>query len=470
MAQFSYQTVWRLAGPNIISNILFVSISFAHLWIVAPLGREASAAVVTGARVQFLLMSAAMALSVATTAVVARAWGADEKFEASASTTTSLALCIMVAVFLSVPTYVFAPQIVGIFGLDTTTTQMAVDYIRPVAIFNFAFALTVTMTTAMRAISDVIRPLRFTAAATVLSIIMSYILARGVFTYEGIGIAGIPIGTGAAQLLIVMYFMMRWLLKKYDLVPVASATFDNKRLAQLIKIGTPAALEQIIIQMSFVLFMVIIGAYGTAPFAAYGIGITILSVCIVVGLGFGAASSTLVGQSLGAGNEAEARASGWAAMRLAIGLMTIIAGLIYLMRGFLAALLSTDAETRELTEYFILILALIQPLMAIEFAIGGALRGAGDTRYPLFVSFAGMILGRLVIGYIIFKAGASIEAMFAIIILDYLIKIILLLARFRSSKWVDATSTHAPAAVQSVAGVSRVAVRSYYQTHNEEPE
>lgn len=470
MAQFSYQTVWRLAGPNIISNILFVSISFAHLWIISPLGSRASAAVVTGSRIQFLLMAAAMALSIATTAVVARAWGANEKDEASAATTSSLSLALIIALTLSLPTYIFAPAIVSIFGLDEQTEIMAVDYIRPVAIFNFAFALTLTMSTAMRAISDVIRPLRFAAASTVLSIVFSYVLTRGTLSYEGMGIVGIPIGTGIAQLLIVLYFMCLWALRRYELTPIKGTALDGRRLKQLLKIGAPAAIEQMIIQLSFIVFMVMIGAYGTPAFAAYGIGITILSVCIVIGLGFGAASSTLSGQSLGAGNEEEARASGWAAMRLAIASMAVIATLIYLSRGFLAALLSTDPETQALTEYFILILAIIQPLMAIEFAIGGALRGAGDTRYPLYISFIGMILGRLVIGYIVFLAGGSIQLMYGIIIIDYLLKTTLLILRFRGNKWIGDDLNHVPTAVQSVAGVSRVAVRSYYQTHDEEPE
>jgi putative MATE family efflux protein len=471
VAQFSYHTVWRLAGPNIISNILFVSVSFAHLWIISPLGPEASAAVVTGSRIQFLLMAAAMALSIATTAVVARAWGAHEKEEASAATTASLSLAIMIAFALSAPTYFFASSIVSIFGLDAKTQAMAVDYIKPVAVFNFAYALTLTMSTAMRAISDVIRPLRFAAASTLLSIALSYLLTHGFNGYEGMGIEGIPIGTGIAQLTIVLYFMVVWFLRRYDLKPVKGAALDNKRLIQLLRIGAPAALEQLIIQLSFIVFMVMIGAYGTPAFAAYGIGITILSVCIVIGLGFGAASSTLSGQSLGAGNEAEARSSGWASMRLAVALMTVIATLIYLARGFLAALLSTDPETQALTEYFILILAAVQPLMAIEFAIGGALRGAGDTRYPLYTSFVGMILGRLVIGYILFLSGGSIQLMYGIIIIDYIIKTVMLILRFRGDKWTSDTVTHhAPSAVQSVAGVSRVAVRSYYQTHNEEPE
>ncbi len=468
MDQLSYRKVWQLAGPNIISNILMVSISFAHLWIVAPLGSEASAAVVTGGRIHFLLMAAAMALSVATTAVVARAWGAEDTSEASAATTSSLSLSILISIILGSITYLCADQMVGLFKLDPASSKMATDYIRPTAILNIVFAITLTIATSFRAIGDVMRPLVFTAYSTILGILGSYAFLYGKFGLPELGISGIPWGTGLGQGLVLLWFFLHWLTHRYVLKPKPSEAFNGDRLSQLIQIGAPAALEQILIQSSFLLFMMLVAGYGTAAFAAYGIGITVLSVCIVVGLGFGTASATLAGQHLGALDPEGAIANGWMTMRLAIICMTIMALITYALKTPLAAMLSIDPEVRAHTEYFILILAVIQPLMAIEFAIGGALRGAGDTRYPLFVTFAGMIVGRLSIGFAVAYMGYSVEVMYAVIIADYAIKALLLVLRFRSTAWLEAAGKHLPLAVQSVAGVGREPVRAYAVEHPEE--
>lgn len=460
---FSYQTVWRLAGPNIISNILMVSISFAHLWIAAPFGPQMSAAVVAGGRVHFLLMAAAMALSVATTAVVARAWGGDDEAEASAATGSSLVLAVCISVILGITTFAGAPTIVAMFHLDTDTAALAVAYIRPASLLNIVFTLMMTVATAFRAIGDVIRPLWFTAIGAITSVLASYALVNGAFGIPELGIAGIPWGTATGQAVIVLWFMAHWLMRRYVLTPDFKGAIKPHRLNQLIKIGAPAALEQILIQMSFLLFMMLVSGYGTAAFAAYGIGITILSITIVVGLGFGTASATLSGQRLGAHDPDGAIRSGWAAMRLAILGMTGLAILTYAFKGPLAALLSTDEAVRAHTEYFILILALIQPLMAIEFAIGGALRGAGDTRYPLFVTFSGMIVGRLSVGFLVQYVGWPVEAMYTVIIGDYTIKATLLVLRFRRLDWREMERhPHAPIAIQSVAGLSRAPVRSFF--------
>lgn len=462
MQNLSYMNVWRLAGPNIFSNILMVSISFAHLWIVAPFGPEASAAVVTGGRVHFLLMAAAMALSVATTAVVARAWGADDKHEASAATTASLTLAIIMSLSLGSITYMLAENIVGLFNLDPVSTALAVGYVKPTAFLNVFFALTLTVSTAFRAIGDVVRPLRYSAVATFLGVAGSYAFVHGSFGLPKMGVAGIPWGTAIGQAAVVGWFILRWLTHSYEIKPVHTAFFETNRLNLLIKIGAPAAIEQVIIQTSFVMFMVLVAGFGTTAFAAYGIGITILSICIVIGMGFGAASATLAGQHLGAQNPDAARANGWLAMKMAIACMTMVAVTTLIFRQPLAAILSIDPQVRSYTEYFIIILALVQPLMAIEFAIGSALRGAGETRYPLFVTFAGIIIGRFSIGYLVILTDGPVEAMYAVIIADYAIKAALLIARFRSDTWYHPNSGHAPLAIQSVAGLVLSPVRRYF--------
>ncbi len=462
MDQLSYKRVWQLAGPNIAANILMVSISFAHLWIVAPFGPEASAAVVTGGRVHFLLMSASMALSVATTAVVARAWGAEDRQEASEATTSSLTLAILISLILGAAAFLLAEWIVGLFSLDPISSKLAVDYIRPTAILNVIFSLALTIATAFRAIGDVVRPLRYSAFATIFGTIGSYALVHGSFGLPEMGVSGIPWGTAFGQLFVVGWFILRWVFRSYPLFPTTHALFDTTRLTQLARIGAPAALEQVIIQTSFVLFMILVAGYGTAAFAAYGIGITILSICIVVGMGFGAASATLSGQNLGAKDPEAARANGWLAMKMAIVIMSAMALVSLIFKAELAALLSIDPEVRSYTEYFIIILAIVQPLMAIEFAIGSALRGGGETRYPLIVTFAGIIIGRFSLGFLVLALDGPVEAMYAVIIADYLVKSVLLILRFRSDGWIKDAEDHAPLAVQSVAGLVRAPVRRYF--------
>ena len=96
-----------------------------------------------------------------------------------------------------------------------------------------------------------------------------------------------------------------------------------------------------------------------------------------------------------------------------------------------------DPEVIELTVVFMYLIALAQPLMACEFTLGGALRGAGDTRFPLIATFCGIIFGRLIPALIFMWLEFSVYWIFSVMVLDYAIKASLLSYRYRSRKWLD---------------------------------
>ena len=148
------------------------------------------------------------------------------------------------------------------------------------------------------------------------------------------------------------------------------------------------------------------------------------------------AAATLVGQHLGDKQPGRAATSGWHSLWLSIGSMTLLGAVLIATAEPIAAWFIDDPEVIRLTVDFIWILGAAQPLMAVEFTIGGALRGAGDTRYPLLVIFLGLFICRLVpalIAALWFEA--SIQIVWCALLLDYLIKAVLLIARFRRGRW-----------------------------------
>ena len=103
----------------------------------------------------------------------------------------------------------------------------------------------------------------------------------------------------------------------------------------------------------------------------------------------------------------------------------------------LAWFMIDDPEVVHLTVVFMYMIALAQPLMAFEFTLGGALRGAGDTRFPLIATFCGVIVGRLIPALTFLWLGLSVYWIFSVMLLDYAIKATILTYRFRSRKWLN---------------------------------
>ena len=155
----------------------------------------------------------------------------------------------------------------------------------------------------------------------------------------------------------------------------------------------------------------------------------------MVGFGFSIAGATLVGQHLGAADHEGAVKSGWNATWLAIGSMVALSVVIVVYANEIAWYLIKDEEVVRLTVAFIYIMALAQPLMAIEFTLGGCLRGAGDTRFPLITTMVGLIGVRVGLAAIFVLLDLSVEWIYGALIGDYIVKALMMLHRFHGGKW-----------------------------------
>ena len=132
-------------------------------------------------------------------------------------------------------------------------------------------------------------------------------------------------------------------------------------------------------------------------------------------------------------------AATWRSLKMAVAAMVTLSILSAWYARELAQFMIDDPQVIDLTVTFIYMIALSQPLMACEFTLAGALRGAGDTRFPLIATFCGIILGRLLPASLFAYLGFSVHWIFGVMILDYATKTLLLQHRFRSKKWLNAS-------------------------------
>ena len=435
----------ELAWPAVLTNLLQSTVGLVDVKVVGTLGAAAVAAATAGHRLFFVLQATLMAVSAGTTALVARAWGAGRRDEAARVIVSSLQLSCAIALVMSVFGLSIAEPFASMFGLSGAARALAAIYIRWISGFTLVFAVGFVLAAGLRAAGDTRTPLAIGAVTNVVNVLMLYMLVYGGFGFPKIGIAGAALAGGLAFTAGAALTLLLWLRGMLRLERVGRDALDRERMRSVVRIGYPAALEQLVVQSGFIAFTYIIAKhFGTEALAAYGIGVQILSLSFVVGFGFSIAASTLVGQHLGAGWPERAAQSGWRALFLAVGSMSVLSVVIVSFARPIAKLMIADPEVVRLTVAFIYLLGAAQPLMAVEFAIGGALRGAGDTRFPLVTTFTGLILGRVLLASAFTRAGLSVEWIYGALLADYVLKSILLIARFRSNRWQHALAPVAP--------------------------
>jgi len=383
-----------------------------------------------------------MAVSAGTTALVARAWGAGDYEEASRVTMASLVLGAAFALVIAVLGIAFAAPVAGVFGLDQTTLDMASRNIRWLSAFNVVFAGMFILSAALRASGDAWTPLWMSVGVNIMNIPLLYAFIFGRWGMPEMGVAGAAIAAGISFSIGVGVLLIMWIKQRFRLKHVSGGWWRRDRLKRLLDIGYPAALEQGVFQIGFFIFLMLIGNfYGTEAFAAYNIGINLLAVCMTVGFGFSIAGSTLVGQHLGANDHEGAARSGWRAMVFAILSMGSLGLVIIYFAEELSTFFIGDAPlTIKYTVQLIYILGAMMPLLAVEFSIGGALRGAGDTRFPLLATIFGLLVMRCGIAGIATYMGLEVVYVYAAIIGDYIVKAAMLVWRFHQGRWKTVVS------------------------------
>ena len=402
------------------------------------LGPDAIAAAVTGQRVTFILQAVLTGVLAGSTALIARNWGAKNKEEAGIFFTRTVQLVLFIALITSVVIWHSAEPLVTFFGLKGEALTLSIEYLRSIAPFYIAFGCGLGLITALRAVGDVKTPMIIGVIMNLSAIFFMLVFVNGWLGFPEYGVRGAALGIGLSFLIGAILLIVFWLSNQLPVKYSSIFTLDTYRVKEIFKVGLPAALEQVIFQGGITAFLILVALYGTEAYAAYGIGVQILSFSFVIGFGFSIAGATLVGQHLGAGDTDQARRAGWGAMRLSIVSMTFFGILITLFAEPLARFMIDNDEVVRLSVIFIWLLGSMQPLMAIEFSLGGALRGAGDTKTPLMITLTCLLFIRVLLALIFYMLDASVEIIFSTLVADYIVKGFLYVARFRSNKWMQA--------------------------------
>lgn len=429
--------IWSLAWPTMIAMGAGTVVRFTDFAMVGSLGPSALAGVGLGGQFAWLLESLGAIAPAGLAAILARAVGAGDRAVADQSFRQAQVLGAVMAIVSSACLLPLTAQAIALYGVEPEVVRLGGDYLwwRIWGMVPLSFVM--VFGAALRAAGDVRTPLWSAAIASVVNIFLNWVLIYGNLGAPALGVSGAAIASNVAIAVMLLIFVWLWLRRQLVLIPAAGSWRpDVAMMRRLLRVGTPSGVQGGLFQIGLILFQRIMSPFGTSVIAAYNVGSTILSFSYIPGVGYSMAAATLVGQHLGARQADQAEAAGWRATWSAVLAMSVVGAILFLAGRPIAELFTTDPEVVDLTQTILAILAIAHPFMAVEFALGGALRGAGDTLFPMLTVFAGLIVVRigLAVGAVALF-DAPIEWVWAALIVDYIAKAIMMALRFARGSW-----------------------------------
>jgi Na+-driven multidrug efflux pump len=152
----------------------------------------------------------------------------------------------------------------------------------------------------------------------------------------------------------------------------------------------PASIEQMLMATAFLVLTILVARLGTGTLAAMRISLSALSLSFLPGIGFSMAATALVGQSIGAQRPRQGAGVAQIATLWAVLWMSAIGVLILIFSAPIMRLFTGETDVIRIGAAGLRVVALTQPFWAVGMVQSGALRGTGDTRFPLLIGAAGM--------------------------------------------------------------------------------
>lgn len=363
-------------------------------------------------------MSAAMAISVGTTALVARFVGEGHLEEAEHATRQSLILSGGIGIAVAAVTGLLLRPLLLLLGLEPRTLGLASAYLSVILPGLPVLFTMLILNGTFRGLGDTVRPFWVSLGANAVHALGNWLLIYGVGPFPRMGLAG---GSTALFLSDVMalglyvFFLRRSPLARALRPGGWRLEWDWSR--RIGRIGLPASAQQLLRVGSMLAFQGILARTGggSAAVAALGVGLVSESIAFMPGFGYSIAASAFVGQNLGARQVRRAHNGALAATAQALLVMTVM-GVVFWTFAEPFARLFVHGEPTGLAERlemertiaftvsYLKISAWTEPLLGLSMVLTGALQGAGETRSPTIITVVTMLGVRLPLAWLLAAA------------------------------------------------------------------
>lgn len=438
------RSVLLLAWPAVIEMLLQMSVGIADMVMVGRLGAAALASVEITNRLINLAIAIFAAISTGATALVARHIGADEPGEANLIARQSFVLVAILGVLVGLGGVLWAEPLTEfmlIFGeqSDPEVVVLGGKYLEIVAYSMPLSMILLVVNGILRGAGDTKTPMWVTGLVNILNIFGNYLLIFGKFGFPALGVAGAAWATAISRAvggIIVLVILFRGHNPRLRLSIKDRYYPDWPVIRRVMRIGVPAAVEQFVLRAGQLLYGMIVAGMGTTVLAAHAIALTAESLSFMPGSGFGLAAMTLVGQNLGAEEPKRAEISVAEAGKTAMYSMGIMGIIFFLWAEPIIKLFTADPAVIPLASLALRIVAISQPALAWTMVISGGLRGAGDTKYVMYIMAAGIWGLRVPLAYFLGSTlGLGLAGAWYAMIVDLFIRTILFGFRFRHGGW-----------------------------------
>jgi len=425
-------------------ELLNSCVAIFGVFLAGGISVAATAAIGLGAYVEWLVSMLFMLVGMGTTALVARFCGAAQREQANHYANQSLAMAVALGLTACALIYAVAPTFARLQNMSGEPFHIIVRYLRIDAVGHVFTSLTIIGAAALRGAGDMRTPLKILTVVNLVNMSVAYSLVYGLGPIPSLGIDGIVLGTVTGRFVGgVLTAIVLWRGRAEIRILAAGLKPVPASIRRILRIGLPAAIDGAVMWSGHFIFLMIVANLGdlnlaTIYYAAHIIGVRIEALTYLPADAWSKATATVVGQALGAGDRTRARRAGHEAV-FQCGLIALgLSAFYYFGAELIFRVMQADTIVGLVGAPALRMLAFFQLFLIMSIIYVGALRGAGDTRFPLIITIVSVVCVRVPLGYflgIVLRMG--LLGAWAAMCCDMALRGTLAALRYRHGRWLE---------------------------------
>lgn len=392
-----WKVIVRFALPLLVGNLLQQFYNITDSIIVGQfLGKEALAAVSASFFIYYFIISLVIGVGSGTTVVISQLFGAKQYQKVQLTFSSFFIFMLVGGIILSIAGIIFAEPVFRLTNTPEEVIPQAVAYFRIYIGGTFLFVTFNSIISILRGVGESVRPMLFILITTVLNIAFDLLFIL-VFKW---GIEGAARATVVSQG-IGMCIALAYVNNTHPLLSIKKQDmlFDWKLFKESLKIGLPTSVQQCAIALGLIALLGIVNSFGTNTLTAYGAAGKIDTIITQAILTLSGALAAFCGQNIGAGRLDRVKKGVRFTMytNIALGLLTFAA--VYLFGNEMMRIFTKDIDVVAIGKEYLLIIGGFFIVHGALNVYNGALRGAGDTLFPMITSLICLWLIRIPLAY-----------------------------------------------------------------------
>lgn len=437
------KSVWLLAFPVILTNLMQASMTVIDTIMIGRLGPEALAAVGMGNMIRLLVLISILSVSGGAMSLMAQARGGRDPHRMSFVTRQSLVSGLLLSVVITLVGLLVTKPLLQFMsdGDSAEIVRLGSEYLYVIFLATPMITINFTINRLMQGAGDTKTPFYLSALMLLFNIGFNYIFIFGYGFIPAYGILGAAYGTFLSRLILAVIGIII-LYSGKNIVKILEGSWrpDRPLIKDILSIGVPSGIQGVFRHGSNIIIMSLVTAstLGALGAAALSICTQVESIVGYMAVGLNVAGTAIVGKELGRWQPESAYSKGTILIYLGIIMMSILIIPILIFDREIILLFdpSASADIIKGSLSYIHTNTYFLPVSAFGILITGTLRGAGDTKPAMISSIVGRNITSLVLGYIFaFPMGMDYIGIWYGIIIGRFVDAIYLWLVWRSRKW-----------------------------------